>query len=162
MEPQGNLCPYFWSLMIAIIFTPILLILAIPLEITRCITKLAPKKYEIDLRLDSIKDIGLFSEYSVLSFVAIIAWAALFILLTPLVLPWTSRYEGFHAASILCWAIIIFFYFRYRWIKAKDRKANEIWRQKMDGQYPKPEPNIFIEFIKAKYKRYCPSIKWKD
>jgi hypothetical protein len=24
-----------------------------------------------------------------------------------------------------------------------------------------PKPNIIVEMIKAKYKKYCPTIKWK-
>ena len=159
--PQ-TLCPYFWKLVIMWIFIVPVGILSIPLTIT----KQEPDEWPIRI-------IG-----------GIMLWGASFILFLMLV-PFTYFIWGWasqdtllgswQGTGILIWALSIIVFGIcggiYLITKRKEKKRLKyrefIWDENGDYirnpdyvQYEE-KPNIIVEFIKAKYHKYCPKIDWE-
>ena len=87
-----------------------------------------------------------------------------------------STFGQWQGAGILIWMITIIssivFIILHLYKKRRDERRHKqrewIWTE--DGDYVsnpdyvpyEEKPNIFIEFIKAKYNKYCPKIDWKN
>jgi len=149
-----NLCPYFWQLVIMYVFIIPYSIIALPMVII--------KEDDSDARF-----IGGF-----------LLWATLFIGLIALYAPITyfiwgfgpknSTMLGLQMGGFICWVISVITLIILGLIKLKDRKKNQkyVWDHSTYEYIPNPDyrpsfATITLEFIKAKYKRYCPKIDWK-
>jgi hypothetical protein len=165
--PQ-SLCPYFWKLLGMWILILPTAIWSIPSMTYLAISK---ENNEVD-------------EWGGRIITNLILWLALFFGGAMLFsLSWffvgffseKSLWYNYQLAGILSWLIGliigIIFLIVSSIIKRKERirrKHNEyIWNE--DGDYVRnpdyvpyePKPNLIVEFIKAKYNKYCPKIDWK-
>jgi hypothetical protein len=160
--PQ-TLCPYFWKLVIMWIFIAPVGILSLPLTII---------KQEAD-------------EWPVRIFGGAILWGMLFLAflmlfpLTYFIWGWLSPKTTFGAwqgTGILMWGLAVVFSIVWGILELNRRRREKIrhtqreWIWDENGEYTRnpdyvpyeEKPNIIVEFIKAKYNRYCPKIDWKN
>jgi hypothetical protein len=153
-----SLCPYFWKLVVAWPITILLTPLLIPFWI---IDKL-DKNDTIDLPIPAQAFIGL------------LIYGSLFLLFcigVTISSIWITHYQGsswyewyfcgfITMFGILAVGVILLF----RNLKKKRRQKRMESRYDENGNYlptEEPKPNILVEFIKAKYNKYCPKIDWK-
>lgn len=146
-ELPTNLCPYFWKLVMAYVFTIPVFIISLPYVIidkNSCNESLGGR-------------IGL----------GIVCWFGLFLLIaapTPIMLFWyTPVKDSFLEILIHCGFLVwlagliigIIWFIHYLREKIKERK----WERR---NLPKKEKrsNIIVEMVKATYYKYCPKIDW--
>lgn len=166
-EMPSNLCPYFWELVLA--YT-----LSIPVLVVTAIYEIICMKDQKNKPADTP------GERFILG---ILAWVVLFIivcLISPIALFWTtpekdSSLWNLISAGLLVWAtvVIVGIIIGIKYLKEKRDTSKFDKRIKgrrsvydEDGhwiryEYAEPKPNILLEFIKAKYNKYCPKIEWK-
>lgn len=160
--PQ-TLCPYFWKLVIMWIFILPVSIISAPM----IITKQEPDEWFVRILGGAC-----------LWFLVFVAFLALFPV-TYLFWGWLnpkSTFGQWQGAGILIWMITItasiVFIILHLYKKSRDKKRRNqqeyIWDHN-DEYVKNPDyvpyekrSNIFIEFIKAKYNKYCPKIDWKN
>jgi hypothetical protein len=164
-----NFCPYFWKTIVpGCLFIVPLTILVIPMYLA----ELALRKK--DEGPPKIKDEGYFSSFFFVMLVVDLALIALY----GMVAIWFTKFVNGNANFIQVMgmlgyglvAIALFFYLRSLWIdrrKARREKRHAELRAQGKNpytyrEYKEPEPNVFIEFIKAWYKKNCPLIQWKE
>ena len=158
--PQ-TLCPYFWKLVIMWIFILPVGLISLPLAMAK------EKADDWQLRL-----LGGFVSWGIV----FVAFLAIFPI-TYLFWGWfnpNTTFRIWQGIGILIWMIAlissIVFIIIHLYKKRRDSRHTQyewIWNE--DGDYvlnPEYSPyeersNIFIEFIKAKYNKYCPKIDWK-
>ena len=161
--PQ-SLCPYFWKLLIMWIFI-------LPSSISYPPEKILCSGGE---KLDSWGERGLFS---ILFYLVILVGLSVLFSLSILTNGWfvpgsiLHKIQSFGAVSVLCIILISFISLiiyginRYKEKKRKkqlpytwDDEGNRI--PNPDYTSHEPKPNLIIEFIKARYNKYCPKIDW--
>lgn len=134
----NNLCPYFWKIIIGLILVIPFTILALPILIYSLIDK-----YVDD-------DMNLFMQ-GIAGFFIYLVLGICFIILSPFLnmigmnLPQQLISGGWFLIGFIGSCGII----------ALIKKSREKSKSK------EKSPNIFKEFIKAKYNKYCPKIDWK-
>ena len=142
-----NLCPYFWKLVIAYVFTIPLFIISLPyvmIDKDSCNQSFRNRIWR-----------GFFC-WCILS--------VLIVALTPIMLFWhtpdkdsfllTSIYVGFCVwVSVL--VIGILYFFTYLREKVLERKRKKIYKERKENR-----SNIIVEMVKATYYKYCPKIDW--
>jgi len=146
--PQ-NLCPYFWKLLVAWGVSLPLLCLTFPYEImNRLIFKENSSEFPIPGRI-------------FLSFVIVVLLAAVIALLSAFSLFWGWPPEDTLRASLVqgglfLWmiAIIVGITLGLIELQKKRKEKREEVRESKD--------NLIVEFVKAKYHKYCPQITWKN
>jgi hypothetical protein len=160
--PQ-TLCPYFWKLVIMWVLIVPVGILSLPIAIIK-----------EDATEWSMRIIG----GALLWGIAFMAFLMLFPL-TYFVWGWftpKSVFGAWQITGIMLWAISIICGIVWGVITITNKRREKkrlihreyIWNE--DGDYiPNPDyvpyvekPNIIIEFIKAKYNKYCPTIEWNS
>lgn len=146
----NNLCPYFWKLVVAIIVFVLWGWFYIPAFIANRIVSKIEKE---DDKLGAEK--GFFSIF----FGIALAINFILYLLLSCVLFWIYPHDqiwqlgGALTATLLTViGIILLVEWRKR-IREKNPKKTAMVKKK---------PNIFVEFVKAKYNRYCPKIEWQS
>jgi len=158
-----NLCPYFWGVMAALVSVVPFALFFMPTHIFSWVRKLIYK--------DEAN--SLFSEgyISTLFFVALVLNAAILVGFS-MVYMWFQpfvlvngqyKFTTFQIIGSLSYltGVIFGIVTLSKYIQEKARKnKRKNWQ---DGSYiPKEKtPNILVEFIRAKYKKYCPKINWK-
>ena len=160
----NNLCPYFWKLVLMYVTILPYVLISLPAQL---ITKF------------KAKDIGETFAYTFAFYFVLFCLFTLSLLPINLFIDFSSHFlESFLSGSIILWAFILLFLIGYG-IKLLIRMVKN-WRRpkKMYDEYgyvyygldenghkiyhPKPKPNILVEFIKAKYNKYCPKIDWDN
>lgn len=161
-DMPSNLCPYFWKLLFMWLVIIPYVALTLPVQI---ITKFDKKTF------------GESIAYTV------IFYAALFALVVLATLPisffttfadgsfWCNMLQG----SILFWIVIVavalYYGIGYLIERLKEGRKlydDEGWRYYgVDSEgykiyHKTKKPSIVVEFIKAKYNKYCPQIEWTD
>lgn len=156
-----NLCPYFWK-------TVFMTIMIIP-YVTVCAPVVL---FELILKLLK-RDDGKFSTserfwISIAFYVVVLCGSAM---VTAITLFWTSYGKSqpillqLSMLGIMLWAITILLG-GYALIKAcfealAEYKRNKRYNRVLSGQESyEPKVNIMVEFVKAKYNKYCPTIEW--
>lgn len=147
----NNLCPYFWKIVIAMLLFVPLTIFFLP----RIVFNKLVNRFTHD---DDVSDDGYLS---VQIFIAIGVNVLLFVLFCMAYMWFIPAFINkdlklhpiwvFGSLGYILTLIVTILIFQVR------RKEKRTEKQ----VYKKPEPNIFIEFVKAKYNRYCPKIDWK-
>jgi hypothetical protein len=158
-----NLCPYFWKLVLMYILLIPCSVLYLPITIARIEATETGERVAL----------GFFS------------WLAVFgaiVMLFPITyffygwFPEKSHFGAWQNVGIALWicAFIIasslglLRILNKRKEKMRMKHRQYIWNE--DGEYVsnpdyvpyEPKPNILIEFVKAKYNKYCPQIEWKN
>lgn len=154
-----SLCPYFWKLVFAWPSTILLSPLLIPFWIANKLDK-------------SDTDIPVIGK----AFIGAILYGCLFLVFcmgVSISSIWITYYQktvwfqwyigGFLVMFGLLVAGIILLYQRWK-DKRHLKRLESSWDE--NGNYipieNRTKPNIIIEFVKAKYNRYCPKITWKN
>ena len=138
----SSLCPYFWKILIAIVLFIPNFILSIPSLILTDIRK----KSDVSPIIRVSIGIGL---WFALGLVIFVLFGTGFMIMALLGLAsWST---GIPSAFLLLWLVILGIV-GYLFID-----------EKLKNRTPKEsKPNVFTEFIKAKYNNYCPKITWKN
>ena len=166
-EMPSNLCPYFWKLVLA--FT-----LSVPVLIVTAVYELFFIKNQSKKPADSP------SERFVLG---LLCWPVLFLtvaVLSPILLFWitpenNSILWNLISAGIVTWAIAIIFGIIAGVKHLKEKRDDVKWNNRnsdnvydengnwipLEDRIIEKKPNLIVEFIKAKYNKYCPKIDWK-
>lgn len=145
-----SLCPYFWKLVLAYPLIVLLLPLLIPTWITLKFQDEADNEYPIGAKAV----IGLL----LYAFGFVVFMIGVFISSC-----WISYYKG---------TIMYQFYFSGGFISfilgvfsvsflIKYIIDNRKYKRKFNNEYVEEKPNLIVEFVKAKYNKYCPKITWK-
>lgn len=134
----SNLCPYFWKVMVgAILFIPFTIICSPILLFEKIIKDDDPM----------IKDGYLDGPILLVSIMVDFILAVLICM----VLIWLIRKPLIDVLGVLGYVTLLSIGIVQSLGIIKNRKKVE----------KEKTPNIFVEFIKAKYNRYCPKIDWK-
>jgi hypothetical protein len=160
--PQ-TLCPYFWKLVVMWVFIAPVGLISLPLVMA--------KEKADDWQLRLLGGIVLWG-------IVFVAFLAIFPV-TYLFWGWfnpNTTFRIWQGIGILIWMITItssiVFIILHIYKKSRDKKRRNqqeyIWDH--NGDYVlnpdyvpyEEKPNIIIEFIKAKYNKYCPKIDWKN
>ena len=147
-ELPTNLCPYFWKLVMAYVFTIPVFIITLP--------------YVIIDRDSCCESLGYriwagFSFWFGLSF--------LIVALSPIMLFWyTPVKDSFLEILIICGLLTlaigltigIMWFIHHLGEKIKERKE----RKRRNLPKEEKRSNIIVEMVKATYYKYCPKINW--
>lgn len=159
--PQ-NLCPYFWKLVIAYVFAAPIFLIALPTRFIRADIDTSGERFGLGL----------------------IFWAILFLSICGIFTGLTIFFVAFTKGSFLyhiqmIGAFVLFFAGIISTIfgaihlikrakeKREDRHRKYVW---INGDYVEnpnyvgpavKRPNLIVEFVKAKYNKYCPKIDWE-
>lgn len=148
--PQ-NLCPYFWELVIMWVLIIPVSIISIPMVLIN--------KDEDYISLPA-KIFG-----------GLLIYVMIFLIFCMFVAPsvfWNGFYvsrkniwDEIQIMGFIGWAIAIFFSSigLLQFIREKIRSRR--YKKLFTTQHKGSKKNIVLEFIKAKYNRYCPKIEWK-
>jgi hypothetical protein len=166
-EMPSNLCPYFWKLVVAYTLILPLGILCTPILLDR-----AQKFFETEDWFQRIIGSALIWAALFLGFVAI------FSPITLLIWGWFAEKTIFNTwqfVGLVTWGVVlvialvsaIMYFISIRKKKKLKYSREFIWDE--DGNWvPNPDyvphvekPNLLVEFIKAKYNKYCPKIDWE-
>ena len=153
-----NLCPYFWKLAFMLVVLIPYSMLCLPYLI---LTIFLGEIDNVDKWYDRI-------QYGVLAYIMLFL---LWVLLSPVLLFFNKSYakDGFleycMAFGIIFWLCGIVFGIikgiQFIVELRKEKRRKKIYPDKNIYKIPTTkEPNILIEFIKAKYNKYCPKIDW--
>lgn len=154
-----SLCPYFWKLVAAWPLTIVLLPLLIPFWIANKLNGRNPDHVSIP----SQALIGLFI-YCAIFLVFCIGVTISSIWIT--YYQGTQWYQWYIMGFIMMFAItVIGLFLLFSELKERRRQKRRAALFDENGNYRycelEPEkPNIIVEFIRAKYNKYCPKIDW--
>jgi len=165
--PQ-TLCPYFWKLVIMWIFIVPVYTVCLPMTISDKISK-------DDTKLD---------EWFPRIIINLLLWFMLFLVATMIfslsyfiwgMFPKESIYAHIQLTGIMGWfgsiiigLVLLTIHIAQKRKEMKRRRMSKyVWDE--NGDYVtnpdyveyEEKPNIIIEFIKAKYNKYCPKINWE-
>jgi hypothetical protein len=139
-----SLCPYFWQLLIMYVFIIPYVLFALPYHL---LTKWENESFASGIFGSIVVYLGLFGVFIMGSFVT-------FLLIG---LPEKGFWSNVFASGFVLWfvtiAISIYHLIKFLWSKIKDKSETTTFTEK--------KPSIIVEFVKAKYNRYCPKITWK-
>ena len=145
-----NLCPYFWKLLVAMILFVPYYVLTIPTKVLNF--------GDADTNKEHIAR-------SIIIWVLVFTVCCTLFAIGTLVLDvyydentspllYFIQYIGFTGlvllGCVLVAVIIVFF----------EKKYNDIMGSRGRKPRKEPKPNLIVEFLKAKYHRYCPQITW--
>lgn len=164
-KQPNNLCPYFWKVMFGFFFLLVFLPLAVPVILFRWVCLLFGEEWEAP---ESIFEEGLCSVYFGM---IIIADMIILVVYSMVVMWWTpfpkdkqgNLDAGWqHIFGGIGWMILIGIgiYQLVSYIK-KARLKKKLSLLQQNNYRARESSNIFVEVIRAWYKRNCPMIKWK-
>lgn len=145
----NNLCPYFWKLVLCCI-------LFIPLSLWFILLFVVYFALNVGDSGDrNVKEDGYLSEQFIFATMINIAAFLIFSMVYMWFIPFTDKVHFFQVFGIIGYLILLviaFMIVRSYWLSRRQHKR--------PTEYKEPKPNILIEFVKAKYNRYCPKIDW--
>ena len=153
-----SLCPYFWKLVLAYPLIVVLLPLLIP---TWIMMKFQKDEPDTDFPIGAKALMGVL----MYGFVVIIFVVGVFISSS-----WITYYQGtamyslyFGGGFITLILGVVCGYFGIVSLYQQHRRRRRERLYDEDGNYSPIEekPNLIVEFVKAKYNKYCPKITWK-
>ena len=159
-----TLCPYFWKLVFAWVLTIILSPLLLPTWIVRKVTN----------DIDENVPVGPYALMGILIYSAILAVIGVGVFISSY---WIIYYQKTLGYSLYLTGGVVTFIgligsITWGIMKLKDRIRDRrtkrtIWDDNIgdyvpNPNYKEPKPSILVEFIKAKYHKYCPKIDWEN
>ncbi len=151
----NNLCPYFWKLIIAFVLAIPIFVLTLPFEIAQLFAKKTLEDFDktpIHIRLF----ISVLTVLFLICVAAVLAPISLFFGYVP---EKGTLIQDLFILGTFIWILVLFFGSIKLFDYLKDRYSSNSGnrkRNKVKGD------NILIEFVKAKYNKYCPKIEWVD
>jgi hypothetical protein len=159
----NNLCPYFWKLMIALVFVLPTSIIYIPLVILLFVVALFDK--------DDTREVNEyeFGERMIISIMLYLMLFFTFCICVFFIELFCGAYKkdsflsvcGALGFVIMAAAIVIGIIYLFRTILDKIEERREIKQSNYEPPQKSETLQMIGEFIKAKYNRYCPKITWK-
>jgi ABC-type transport system involved in multi-copper enzyme maturation permease subunit len=159
-----TLCPYFWKLVFAWTVTVILSPILLPTWIVRKVTN----------DFDENVPIGPYALMGLLIYGAIFAVIGIGVFISSYWITYYQQTLGYsfyvtgEAITIIgsigsiTWGILELK------SRIRDRRTKRtIWDDNIgdyvpNPHYEEPKPSLLVEFIKAKYNKYCPKIDWEN
>ncbi len=136
-----NLCPYFWKVVFAVICFPFNFLWNLPLEIANLINKGGNKN-----KANIIGEPHYY--FSSLWLANFIVYFLLYVIISMICIWINYDPRFFLGASLGYLALVaIGIVALVGWLKDKNEGKEK-------------SPNILVEFVKAKYSKYCPQITW--
>lgn len=150
----NNLCPYFWKLVIATILILPLFIIQLPSRIENLIKK--EYRHQWDHAGWGILLYLLLCSYLVFSY-ATFEW------IKAMLHCYSYNSNAAMAGCILNLIVVTILLCIAGWQTGKrmGKRSAEIEREQSEKPPVEKKPSIIIEFIKAKYHKYCPTIEWE-
>lgn len=152
-----NLCPYFWKIVLAcIIFIPMAAWFT-PLYLFKRVDKLFNKEVDFSISSD-----GFCSVLFAAAFAINVAVFLLFGMAAMWFFPIDFNKEAnwVQVVGIIGWTITILVGSGIGFAMIKEKIEER--KERRGGATKEPSPNILVEFIKAKYNKYCPQIDWES
>lgn len=148
-EMPNNLCPYFWKLVVAYIIALPVLVFTLPYELVRLFIK---NKEEMDMPLLPRIISTVIFVLALILIASVLAPISLFFGYTPIE---GSKLESIIHFGVFLWVIwgIVGLVYGIRYLVDKYKNRSKVIKE------AKSE-NIVVEFVKAKYNKYCPKIEW--
>jgi hypothetical protein len=160
-----SLCPYFWKLVFAWPITIILAPLAFPIWIME---RKSQDRMEVPMFVKALFSVALLAVLYLIFCIGVFISSYWITYYQKTI--WYKWWIAGVTSSFIASVLIIFFgiYYSVGLYKERQRKLryqaewdeNGNWIPVEDRQPLKS--NIIVEFIRAKYNRYCPKIDWKD
>ena len=155
-ELPSNLCPYFWKLVLAWILVLPYGLFCTPFILTH---ELSDKTYK-----NGESQFGERIGISVIMYIILFALFALGVTVGALFTTYAKG--GFFIqmlpVGIILWNLLvgIGIYHGVKALVQKLREPKKLYDENGYRIYPEKKPNLTVEFVKAKYNKYCPKITW--
>lgn len=151
----NNLCPYFWKVVLAYLIIVPYTLLALPYLIGLTISGESLKNDSFGKRIG----IGFVLYFMMWCVASALCFIAMFFI------PPARHglYEFMAILGSLVWLIGLVLGGNHLWDEYKEKKRKSRIRYDERGYriYEEPKSNLIVEFVKAKYGKYCPKIDWK-
>jgi hypothetical protein len=138
-----SLCPYFWQLLIMYVFIVPYTLFTLPYHL---FNKWENESFVSGIAGSFVVYLCLFGIFTMFSFVTFLFNN----------LPEKGFWSNVCVSGFILWVFtiggLISELTKYLWSKSREKSKTTTIDKK---------PNIIVEFIKAKYNRYCPKITWK-
>lgn len=134
-----SLCPYFWQLLIMYVFIVPYTLITLPYHL---FNRWNNESFVSGIVGSLVVYLFLFGIFTMVSFV-------------------TFLFVGLPANGVWVHICVCGFVLWFFVIGALFSKFIEYLWEKPKGTFKEKKPNLIIEFIKAKYNKYCPNITWK-
>lgn len=145
-----NLCPYFWKLLLACILFPFLGVWFLPTFIIGRIKK------------ENAVDDGMLSADFAIALVVNSALFAATCMIGMWFFPLKGEWNWLQQTGAFLWYLTIVVAGIWGFKAWKDKRKERKWRRERGDEPIEGRPSILVEFIKAKYSKYCPKIEWKE
>lgn len=151
----NNLCPYFWKVVLAYLIIIPYTLLALPYLIGLAIYKESSKNDSFGKRIG----IGFILYFFMWCAASALCFIAMFFI-TP---ARHGLYEFMAIVGALVWLVCLGLGGSHLWDVYTENKRKSKIRYNEQGYriYEEPKSNLIVEFVKAKYGKYCPKINWK-
>lgn len=145
-----SLCPYFWKLVLAYPLIVVLLPLLIPTWITLKFQDDADKDFPIGAK--AVMGALLYGFGFVIFMIGVFIssfWVTYYIK--------TPMYQFYFCGGFITLILGV----AGGYLLVKSLIVNRKYKRKFNNEYVEEKPNLIVEFVKAKYNKYCPKITWK-
>lgn len=151
----NNLCPYFWKVVLAYLIIIPYTLLALPYLLGLAISKESSKNDSFGKRIG----IGFILYFFMWCAASALCFIGMFFI-TP---AEKSLYQFMAIMGGIIWLVCLVLGGNYLWDVYKENKRKSKIRYNEQGYriYEEPKSNLIVEFVKAKYGKYCPKINWK-
>lgn len=144
-----SLCPYFWKLVLAYPLIVVLLPLLIPTWIT---LKLNDDESDAPIGAKAIMGALLYGFGFMIFMICVFIssfWVTYYIK--------TTMYQFYFGGGFITLILGV----AGGYLLVKSLIVNRKYKRKFNNEYVEEKPNLVVEFVKAKYNKYCPKITWK-
>lgn len=145
-----SLCPYFWKLVLAYPLIVVLLPLLIPTWITLKFQDEDDNEFPIGAK--AVMGVLLYGfGFVIFMFGVFISsfWVTYYIK--------TPMYQFYICGGVITLILGV----AGGYLLVKSLIVNRKYKRKFNNEYVEEKPNLIVEFVKAKYNKYCPKITWK-
>jgi hypothetical protein len=154
-EMPQNLCPYFWKLVLMWVFIIPYTIISLPSILMNSVNR--------DTHQSSGErfGVGIILWFIIGMLISMLSWIGVFFFEPVKDTIWMHMLViGFigWGFSIVFSAIALFKWSKEKWQNRHVKYDENGWR--IWEPVKEKESSIFVEFVKAKYKKYCPKIDW--
>jgi hypothetical protein len=151
----NNLCPYFWKVVLAYLIIIPYTLLALPYLIGLAIYKESSKNDSFGKRIG----IGFILYFMIFAASSALCFIGIFFI-PP---AEKSLYQFMAIMGGIIWLVCLGLGGSHLWDVYTENKRKSKIRYNEQGYriYEEPKSNLIVEFVKAKYGKYCPKINWK-
>lgn len=153
-----SLCPYFWKLVLAYS----LFIVLIPLLIPYWIIERFDESYKEHKAPIGAKALIGFLMYGFLLLIfTIVVFISAFWITYYKGSAMYSFYIGGSLTSLILGIVCVYLGIKTIYEQHRRRQRKRLYNENGNNLPLEEKPNLIVEFVKAKYNKYCPKITWK-